>query len=174
MNFKSKCVKLLIGAGLILSGITMTYAAFQSQYTIYATLLYHFAKYTQFPSVNPTMVIGVMGKTPLNHEVLALTGKTVGTSQIQVKEIGEVSEIEKCNIVFVPATLSGKFNEVVNKAKENHTLIVSDAPDGCKSGAVINFYEENSKVRFEISNKNAGVLGLKISNDLQKLGKVVD
>jgi hypothetical protein len=39
---------------------------------------------------------------------------------------------------------------------------------------VINFSEEDSKVKFEISNKNAATCGLKISSDLQKLAKVID
>jgi histidinol-phosphate/aromatic aminotransferase/cobyric acid decarboxylase-like protein len=146
----------------------------QTQYSIYASLLFHFAKYTQFPASNNVLTVGIMSNSQLLHEAMALNGRSVGTSTLQVKEISDVSEISKCNIIFVPSKLSSRFSEILSAAKESHTLIISDCPNACKGGVVINFFEEGSKVRFEISNKNAAACGLKISNDLQKLAKIVD
>jgi hypothetical protein len=146
----------------------------QSQYKVYAGLMYHFVKYTQWPAAKPEIILGVMGKTSLNTEIMVINGKVAGTSKIIIKEISDVAEVANCQMVFIPSNLSGKFAEIAAIAKQHNTLIISDSPGASKGGIIINFFEEDSKVKFEISNKNAQACGLKISSDLQKLAKVID
>jgi hypothetical protein len=168
-NYPSKILLLFI---LLLLSAYRSHG--QSQYKVYTGLMYHFVKYTQWPTSKPEIILGVLGKTAMNTEVMALNGKVAGTSKIVVKEISDVNEIANFNIVFIPGSLSGKFADISAIAKQHNTLIISDSPGASKGGIIINFFEEDSKVKFEISNKNAQACGLKISADLQKLAKVLD
>ena len=52
-------------------------------------------------------------------------------------------------------------------------LTVGETEDFARQGGVIAFYSEGKKIRFEINADLARRLGLKISSELLKLGKVV-
>ncbi len=146
----------------------------QTEYKVYSGLMFHFIKYTQWPSPGGEIVLGVFGKSPMNTEAMALNGKMAGSMKVVVKEIHNVAEVDACQILFVPSNQSSKYSEIAPKAKQHHVLVVSNSPSAIKNGVVVNFFEEDSKVKFEISNKNAAENGLKISSELQKLAKIVD
>jgi hypothetical protein len=103
----------------------------QNQYKIYEGLIFHFAKYTQWPASNAEIILGTMGKTALNQELRVLNGKIAGTSKISIREVKEISDLTACNIVFVPGSMSGRFNDITAQAKQHNTLVISDSPGAC-------------------------------------------
>jgi len=167
-------VRFVLVIVIIISLMISTKSVAQTEYKIYSGLMFHFIKYTQWPSVGSEIVLGVFGKSPMNTEALALNGKMAGSMKVVVKEIQNVTEVDQCQILFVPSSQASKYSEIASKAKQHNVLVVSNSPTAIKNGVVVNFFEENSKVKFEISNKNAAENGIKISSELLKLAKVVD
>jgi hypothetical protein len=57
-------------------------------------------------------------------------------------------------------------SELVDALGNRPVLVVADAPEGLKNGAMVNFQLVDQRVRFEISLRNAKAAGLTLSSRL--------
>lgn len=80
-------------------------------------------------------------------------------------------QLTNCDILFIPE--NEKLNFLLQKAKANHTLTISDIPGNAKRGVLINFINVNGKLRFEINLNAAEDLGFSINPRLLKLATIV-
>jgi len=140
--------------------------------------LYQISKYVEWP-VEPTQngfTIGVFGNYPeLLSELnkMALEKKRGDQSYIIV-QYKQLSEIKPCHVLYLTPESDGEISKVLEKVKGKSTLLVTDRDGMIKKGSCINFYYEDNKQRFEVSNENAKQQGLKISTKLSSIAKVID
>ena len=87
--------------------------------------------------------------------------------------ISDVGEIEGSHILFVPRERGGELSEVLAAAKGHPALVVGESEGFAKRGGAINFFTEDSKLRFEINPDAARSAGLKISSRLLRLAVLV-
>jgi hypothetical protein len=151
------------------------------EYAIKAAYLYNFAKYVEWPveafaNGSSPFVIGVLGKDPfgVNLDEIANTKKLEGR-KIEIKRFASMNEYSPCHILFVPAAADAKLKETAAKKADNSmTLLVGEEAGFAEKGAVVNFFMESNRIRFEINPATAKRDKLKISSKLLSLAKIVE
>jgi hypothetical protein len=163
-----------------------------NEYELKAAFLYHFALFVQYPSpaADPKdpFAIGVLGKDPFGASLDRVAAiKTVDGRPITIRRFRSVEDYKQCSILFIAiesAADEGETNDkkdspedrlaaLLDKVKDAPVLIVGDSPGLGKRGAIINFYIQENKIRFEINKGAAKKHGLQLSSKLLKLGKIV-
>ena len=138
--------------------------------------IYNFSKYIEWPAsyTSGNFIIGVFGQSPLTKELNNLSkSKKVGNQPIVINKFNNVSEISKCNILFVPKNKSDEINNIINKLKGQNTLIITEKEGMAKKGAGINFIIADNKQKFELNEANILKSNLKVSTSLLNLAILV-
>jgi hypothetical protein len=137
--------------------------------------IYQFTKLIEWcPSYKSgDFVIGVLGSSSISSELASLKGKMVASQSIVIKTLSSVSEIDKCQIVFLPSAKSGQLNSVNSKIGSACTLVITEKPGLGNEGASINFVEEGGKIGFEINKTAFSKHSLIINSKLLTLAKKV-
>ncbi|HTL17245.1 MAG TPA: YfiR family protein [Patescibacteria group bacterium] len=146
-----------------------------SEYQVKAAFLFNFAKFVQWPpqafsSKTSPLVIGVLGENPFHDDLArAIRDKTVDEHPVIMKELRSPTQATNCHILFISSSEKQQLPEIFKTLKKTNVLTVGETEGFARSGGMINFVLEGTKVRFEI-NKDATVgAGLKISSKLMSL-----
>lgn len=144
-----------------------------TEYDVKAAFLYNFARFVEWPDVGavPSVDVCVVGADPFGSALDAIKGKPLGRATLRVRR-AEPDKLGGCELVFIPASESGRLESVLQAVKGRALLTVGDGPDFAQRGAVIGFYPDQSKVRFEINIDAARRSGLAISSQLLRLARI--
>jgi hypothetical protein len=148
-------------------------SALQREYEIKAAYLYNFIKYVDWPSYGDTITIGVLGGNPFGSALAPLNGKMVKGRRLVVRQLDSVRDAQRCQIIFVSSSEKPRLQEIFESLRSARVLTVGETQGFADGGGIINFIEENNKVRFEINAEAARRTGLNISSELLKLAKLV-
>ncbi len=144
---------------------------------LHTVFIYNFIKHIEWPETyrQGDFKIGVVGNSPIIGELekLASTRK-VGNQEISVVKFNNTADITNCHVIYLPNSESDEIGAVLEKVKNQSTLIVTDKKGLARAGAAINFMVEGSKQKFELNRSNATKYGLKVSSDLERLAIMVD
>jgi len=116
-------------------------------------------------------VIAILGSSDVSKE---FTGKRVIQQSIVPKEFESLSEIGKCNILYIPAEETAQLTAALSKYKGKPTLVISDGGGLAQKGSCITFVKKGTQLQIEISKTNIERQGLKVSSDLLTIGISVD
>lgn len=169
----ARVVVLWFAALFSLAPVIRAQSASQREYEIKAAYLYNFIKYVDWPSYGDTITIGVLGGNPFGPALAPLNGKVVKGRRLVVRELDSVRDAQKCQIIFVSASERQRLQEIFESLRSARVLTVGETQGFADGGGMINFIEENNKVRFEINAEAARRTGLNISSELLKLAKLV-
>ncbi len=140
-----------------------------------AIFIYNFTKYINWPVNQGDFIISVLGNDRIITEMSEIaTKKLVGTSKIEIAKIISPSEIKHCQIVFISSSKMDLLSEVIQIARKNNILVITEKVNACKGGSCINFLSRDGKLTFEFSRINFETCGLQVSNDLLKLGVLAE
>jgi len=142
------------------------------EYEIKAAYLYNFIKYVDWPS-GDTISIGVLGNDPFGTALAPLNGKIVKGRRLLIKHLDSAREAQQCQIIFVSSSEKQRLQEIFESLRSARVLTVGETQGFADGGGIINFIEENNKVRFEINAEAARRTGLNISSELLKLARLV-
>ena len=150
------------------------------EYTIKGAFLYNFGRYVQWPATafiddHAPFVIGVLGTDPFGTvlDEIANSAKVDGRTVV-AKRFATLAEYSPCQILFIAASTDVKTKtEALVKLQNKGVLLVGEEAGLVQQGAVVNFYIESNKVRFEINVETAKQQQLKISSKLLSLAKIV-
>ncbi|MCP4293640.1 MAG: YfiR family protein [bacterium] len=156
-----------------------------SEDQVKAAFLKRFLQFTTWPEANhfdqETLVVGIIGNTPLGKEVLQLNGSTVGDYTLEVRSISsETGSIDLCQaLVFCEKIdnldrASHPLWKNLGWLDEKSVLLIGDDDDFIAAGGSISFFKQGDRLRFSISQKAVARGGLKISSKLMRLAKVVN
>ena len=140
---------------------------------IKAAYLYNFIKYVDWPSYGDTITIGVLGYDPFGTALAPLNGKLVKGRRLVIKHLDSVRDAQQCQIIFVSSSERQRLQEIFESLRSARVLTVGETQGFADGGGIINFIEENNKVRFEINAEAARRTGLNISSELLKLARLV-
>lgn len=140
--------------------------------------IYNFTKYIKWPDgYNPgNFVIGVIGNSSIFEsldEMATTKKKTSSGANLVVVKYQSVDAIENCNILFVSSNVLDKLAEIENHTSDKPILIVTDTPGMATKGAVINFIEQDGKIKFELNEAKARERKLVISGSLTTLAILI-
>ena len=150
--------------------------AVAQNYKMHSVFIYSFTRYVQWPDTysQGDFEIMVLGDSPITEELKAMAqAKKVGDRAIKITRIKELSEIRKCNILFIPATKSAHIAEVMEKVNTQSILVVSEEPGLAQKGSDINFIIKDGKLAFELNQASVNKQGLKVSIELTRLAILI-
>lgn len=163
--------------GTILSAATPHAARAQapSEYEVKAAFLYNFAAFVEWPEAPTTgaVRIGIVSVDPPPELARVLRGRSVAGRDIQVLVFAVGEEIVPTDILFITADAATRLDAIAKQLKGHPVLIVGESDSFARSGGMVNFYVENSRVRFEINRNAAESVGLRMSSQLLRVARLV-
>lgn len=160
---------------LVLFALSSTLCSAQN-YNLHTVFIYSFTRYVIWPDAynQGEFEILVMGDSPIYDALHEMSlKKKVGERTIKVTKINSLSEIRKCNILFVPSSKSGQLLDVVSKVNNQSILIITEDPGSGTKGSDINFIMKEGKLAFELNQTAVTRQNLKIANELQRLAILI-
>ncbi|MDE3067862.1 MAG: YfiR family protein [Verrucomicrobiota bacterium] len=143
-----------------------------TEYQVKAAFLYNFGKFVDWPSnafaaTNAPLVIGVFGENPFGDNLQSIVrGKNIGNHRVAVRRLRSLSELKRCQILFVSASEKQRLPDILRAVRGAGVLTVSDMDHFTEAGGMISLFMENREIRFQINNEAARAAGLKISSKL--------
>lgn len=150
------------------------------EYTLKALFLYNFGSYVEwspeaFGGNDRPFVIGVLGHSPVEATLREIAStKTIGGRRIVIERIPSAAAMVPCQILYIPQDVGLQGQQMaVESIGSAQVLIVGESPGFARRGAVVNFYVEANKIRFEINVDAARERGLTISAKLLSLARII-
>jgi len=91
----------------------------------------------------------------------------------KVKWSKDPRDFKDCTLLYIASSEAAHGDEVIQLLKGAPTLTVADFPDFTKHGGMINFFLEDSKVRFEVNSEAARQSDLAISSQILSRAKII-
>ncbi|MEO5376317.1 MAG: YfiR family protein [Magnetococcus sp. DMHC-6] len=139
--------------------------------------LYHFIHFIKWPDhafKNDTkFYLCVFGETHLSSLIQQIAGKTIQQRIIIVRTDLKIDQLEDCHILFFPQTETQSMQKILDSLVGKPILTVGHASGFASSGGMIGFFEEKSKIHFEINLEQAKQSDLFISSKLLQIGKLI-
>lgn len=148
------------------------------EHEVKASYLYNFAKYVEwpaaaFPRENSPLTICIVGKSPLNEVIESLAGKTIKNRRLVIRQFSKIEDLNECQILFINATVKTSLTQLLVSIAPRPILTVSDSKGFAALGGIIEFVPVADKIRFEINNRAAQHVNLRISSHLLRLATTV-
>lgn len=144
--------------------------AFAQESKFKALFIYKFAEYVEWPSGERNVTVGVVGKSDVFTE---LSKFAASKGNIEVISISGPSDVDKCEIIFVPLSQDSEVKSYKSAIAGKSILLVSENSNFTGKGSDIGFYLESGKLRFLISEKDILAKKMTPSNKLMALGKAI-
>ncbi len=143
-----------------------------------AIFLYNFSKYVEWPEkmASGRFKIAIYGDYPaLEEELIRMSKiKRRGDRSFEILNFDSADDIIMTHILFVVKDRGADIEDITKKLKRSPTLLVTEGDGLINRGAHINLYYENNKQKLEINPSNFDARGLKVSNELVSISKVVN
>jgi len=150
-----------------------------SEYQVKAAYLFNFLKFVEFPGESfadplAPFVIGVVGEDPFGNALpQVVIGKTVQGRDLVIRLYHAGEDLRGAHILFISASERKRLPMIFSGLRGSSVLTVGDTPGFLDAGGVIQFVNENDRIRFAINLDAAGRARLKMSSKLLSLAKVV-
>lgn len=150
-------------------------------YVLKAVYLEKFSRFVTWPEkslMNNTQepfIISIIGKTPLKENLEQIYSiQKVNDKKVVIKQISELYEIENSHILVIAETERKNLQNILSLTKNLPILTISETPGFAEKGVLINFYEENNKLRFEINETAVLQSPLQMSFYLLNSAKIIN
>ena len=161
---------------VVIFSVVSVISGMAQSYKMHTVFIFSFTRYIQWPDAynGGDFEILVLGDSPIVEELKSMAQvKKVGDRTIKVTKINNVSEIRKCNILFIPTAKSPQITEVLAKITTQSILIVTEEQGLGAKGSNVNFVIKDGKLAFELNQSATVKQGLKVSNELSRLAILI-
>lgn len=142
-----------------------------------SVFIYNFCKYIKWPDDfnKEKFVIGVLGESEILADLKSMVASKKETNglEMEIRTFSSLDELTECNLLFVASEFCPQIQQIQDAISLQPTLIVTDNPDMATKGAAINFVVQDSKIKFELNQKNAKSRGLKVAGSLSSLAILI-
>jgi hypothetical protein len=155
-----------------------------NEYKVKAALIFKFIQFVDWPgdggpppasapSDRDTIVIATVGQDPFDGALeQTVTGKSVGGKRVIVKHFASAGQVEKCQVLFVSSGGGAELARTLSKIGPVGLLTVGETEQFLVDGGIIRIFEQDGKLRFEISQEAAARARIQISAKLLRLAKL--
>ena len=150
-----------------------------SEYQVEAAYLYNFGRFVEWPAKgsspqNSSFTICVLGDDPFGQALDAtLAGETIGNQKVTARRISSPQMAADCQILFVSSSEASRLNKIIEALDNNAVLTVSDIPQFSQRQGMIQFVQEENRIRFEVNLTATQRAGLTLSSELLKVATAV-
>ena len=178
-KFKSSVVRRIF---LFIYFISISLQSFpqSSVYVLKAVYLEKFSRFVTWPEesqlndVSEPFIISVIGRTPLTKNLEQIYSiQKINNKRVIVKRISNLYEIENSHILVIAESERKNLQNILTLTKNLPVLTISEASTFSEKGVIINFFEENNKLRFEINETAVLQSPLQISFYLMNSARIV-
>ena len=168
------CGLLLLGALRVSAQTTPS-----REYQVKAVFLFNFAQFVEWPpaafaSANSPIVIGVLGENPFGAYLdETVRDEKVNNRPLEVQHYRHVEEIKTCHILFISASETDKYEQILARLQERSILTVGETDGFATRGGMIRFLTEQNRIRLRVNVGAAKAAGLTISSQLLRAAKIV-
>jgi len=149
------------------------------EYQIKAAYLFNFLKFVEFPEdafADPLapIVIGVVGDDPFGSSLpQVVVGKTVQGRDLVIRLYHPGENLRSAHILFISGSERKRIPMILSELHGSSVLTVADTAGFVDEGGMIQFLNENDRIRFAINLDATTRARLKLSSKLLSLAKVV-
>jgi len=151
-----------------------------TEYSVKAVYLYNFGKFVQWPATASSELkansfeICILGQDPFGSALdTVVKGEKIDGQPLMTRKLESVDAAENCRIVFISSSEKDRLGAVLQALRSKPSLTVSDLPDFCNRGGMIQFVLEGDKVRFLVNLAPAEKARLTFSSQLLKVATAV-
>jgi hypothetical protein len=152
------------------------------EYQVKAAFLYQFLNFVDWPgpamaASRDSVVVGVLGETPMTAALQALGAKPIRGRQLVVRTFRAAREIRDptaLHVLFVPHAERDRAAGALRAVRAASVLTIGEADGFARLGGIVNFVIVDGKVGFEINPRAADEAGLRISSKLLRLARIVE
>ena len=151
------------------------------EYQIKAEFLERFTRFVEWPpeagisNSSGEFKICIIGKDPFGPYLTELaTAVKIQNKKIVLRNIDSTRQIDSCNLLFVSQSEKLKLSHILEHTRSKPILTVGDSPGFGERGVLINFYQTDGFIRFEINRTAAERSRLRFSSRLLKLGRLIE
>lgn len=150
-----------------------------SEYQVKAAYLFNFLKFVEWPDQSfadplAPIVIGVVGEDPFGNALpQVVIGKTVQGRDLVIRIYHAGEDLRGAHILFISASERKRLPMILSSLRGSSVLTVADTAGFLEAGGMIQFLNENGRVRFAINVDATGRAKLNMSSKLLGLAKVV-
>lgn len=175
--------KLIKTSGFLLLFLVLFSIRTYSQANIYvlkAVYLEKFSRFITWPeecemdNLSKPFVIGVIGKTPLHKNLEQIYAiQKINNKKVEVRKINDLYEIKDVHLLFIAETEKRNLQNILVLTERLPVLTVSETENFAEKGVLINFYEKEKKLHFEINETAVLKSPLQMSFYLLNSAKIV-
>jgi YfiR/HmsC-like len=150
-----------------------------SEYQVKAAYLFNFLKFVEYPEESfadplAPIVIGVVGEDPFGNALpQVVIGKTVQGRDLVIRIYHAGEDLRGAHILFISVSERKRLPVILSSLRGSSVLTVADTAGFLDAGGMIQFLNENGRVRFAINVDATSRAKLKMSSKLLSLAKVV-
>jgi uncharacterized protein DUF4154 len=150
-----------------------------TEYQVKAAYLFNFLKFVEYPSESfadplAPMVIGVVGEDPFGSSLpQVVMGKTIQGRDLVVHVYRGGEDLHGAHVLFISASEKKRVPTILASLRGSSVLTVSDEAGFLDAGGMIQFLNDNGRVRFAINTEATSRANLKMSSKLLSLARPV-
>jgi len=139
-----------------------------------AAFVVNVARYVTWPAPgSDKLVIGVLGRGPLEDAWQGIKGKSVQGRILEVRKSDDLDDLLNCQVIYITSAKRKNISRILHQLQDYPVLTISDMDGFTPAGGMVHLIREDERIRFRINLAAALRSGLKISSQLLKLAKGV-
>jgi hypothetical protein len=145
------------------------------EYQVKAVFLYHFTRFVDWPDsafggAREPLTIGVLGADPFGDYLdSTVKGESKGARRITIKRLSRAAEARGCQILFIGRAQGLDLEPFLAELKDRPILTVGETETFDRSGGMIRFYTDRTRIRLRINLDGVQAAKLTISAKLLRL-----
>jgi len=122
-----------------------------------AAFVYNFTQFVDWPAgafagPDAPFVVAIVGDDPFSGAIEeAMDGQSVNGRPIAVRHFASAKQIERCQLLIVPASQQAAAPVILAKIANAPVLTVGDGDSFMAQGGAIRLFQQGARVRFELS-----------------------
>jgi hypothetical protein len=148
-----------------------------SETSLKAAFIFNFTKFVEWPESafrgKAEFCIASLGRSPLDRELAALSGKNVHGRSIVFRQLNSPEEAAKCQVLFIGRSELARLAGILDSLRDVPVLTVSDSDDFCAKGGMFSLVTERGKIAFDANVQEIQHAGLRPSSHLLRLARKV-
>lgn len=146
------------------------------EYAVKAAFILSTLKFVDWPEPPPAgtpVNLCILGENPFGKDIDGLQGKMVKERAVSIKSVKATSDTRDCQVVFISGSEKSRLGQVLDAFQGKGVLTIGDTPGYGDQGVIVNFFEEDRKVRFQINLSAAQKSRLKFDSRFLKLAAII-
>jgi hypothetical protein len=150
-----------------------------SEYQVKAVFVFNFSRFVEWPpqtfkTPSQPFAICILGDDPFGAKLdEAVRGEEINQHPLMIRRIHQVREADECQILYIDRSEQGDLRQILSALDHRSTLTVSELSDAAERGGMIQFLNENNRIRLRINVESARAAGLTISSKLLRPADIV-